>query len=293
MEFNAVILAGGRATRLGGVPKSTLKYDGASLLSRALDAAAGASTVVVVGPGPSGLPRGVLTAREEPAYGGPAAAIAAGLAALSTRPKAKWTLVLACDMPNAARGVPALQAVLEHDANSEGAMAESADGRRQPLLGMYDTGALEREVAIASAGSGLTDSSVFRLLARLNVLAVAVPEGSTDDVDTWEDAAALGIDKELEAEMKSQEETLEEWCRMLLQAFELEGVEVDVNEVLAVAGVAAHSVVRPAAPLTTFIAGYAAGMARGIGQANDDAAMSAALGLARRIAKEYPESEAE
>jgi hypothetical protein len=93
--------------------------------------------------------------------------------------------------------------------------------------------------------------------------------------------------------VKSQEETLEEWCRMLLQAFELEGVEVDVNEVLAVAGVAAHSVVRPAAPLTTFIAGYAAGMARGIGQANDDAAMSAALGLARQVAKQYPEPGAE
>ena len=80
-----------------------------------------------------------------------------------------------------------------------------------------------------------------------------------------------------------------------MQAFELEGVEVDINEVLSVAGVAAHSVVRPAAPLTTFIAGYAAGMARGIGQAADDTAMSAALDLARQVAKQYlePGTEAE
>ena len=103
-------------------------------------------------------------------------------------------------------------------------------------------------------------------------------------------ALTTGIDYELEADVKSQEETLEEWCRTLLQAFELEGVEVDVNEVLAVAGVAAHSVVRPAAPLTTFIAGYAAGMARGIGQASDDASMNAALELARKVSKEYSES---
>lgn len=288
-----MILAGGRATRLGGVPKPALKYDGATLLSHALAAARGAAAVVVVGPEPADLPQGVLTAREEPVYAGPAAAIAAGLSQLSLSSRARWTLVLACDMPHVARGVQALRDELEAGATAEGAMAVSPDGRRQPLLGIYDTRALEREVAEASAGQGLADSSVFRLLARLNVLAVNVPEGSTDDVDTWEDAEALGIDKELEAEMKSQDETLEEWCRMLLQAFELEGVEVDVNEVLAVAGVAAHSVVRPAAPLTTFIAGYAAGMARGIGQANDDAAMSAALGLARRIAKEYPESEAE
>ena len=69
--------------------------------------------------------------------------------------------------------------------------------------------------------------------------------------------------------MKSQDETLEDWCRALLQALELDDVEIDVNEVLALAGVAAHSVVRPAAPLTTFIAGFAAGLASGSGQATD------------------------
>ncbi|MCP1412698.1 NTP transferase domain-containing protein [Paenarthrobacter sp. A20] len=296
MEFNAVILAGGRATRLGGVPKPSLTYDGASLLSHALQAVRGAAAVVVVGPDASGsggvlLPDNVLRAREEPAYAGPAAAIAAGLAALKNHGMgAPWTLVLACDMPHASRGVALLWEALASQPGVEGAMAVSADGRKQPLLGAYSTAAMEREVGVASQGSGLTNSSVFRLLARLNVLDVAVPAGSTDDVDTWEDAAALGIDYELEAHVKSQEETLEEWCRTLLQAFELEGVEVDVNEVLAVAGVAAHSVVRPAAPLTTFIAGYAAGMARGIGQASDDASMNAALDLARKVAQEYSES---
>ncbi|MBU8867925.1 NTP transferase domain-containing protein [Paenarthrobacter aromaticivorans] len=294
MEFNAVILAGGRATRLGGVPKPGLTFDGASLLSHALQAARGASAVVVVGPATPGivgvLPDGVLIAREEPAFAGPAAAIAAGLAALqqSVSPAA-WTLVLACDMPHASRGIGPLWEGLRGHPEVEGAMAVSADGRQQPLLGIYSTRALEREVAAASATSGLTNSSVFRLLARLNLLAVTVPDGSTDDVDTWEDAAALGIHDEQEADMKSQEETLEDWCRTLLQAFELEGVEVDINDVLAVAGVAAHSVVRPAAPLTTFIAGYAAGMARGIGQAADDTAMSAALDLARQVAKQYLE----
>ncbi|MGO4590978.1 NTP transferase domain-containing protein [Paenarthrobacter sp. 2TAF44] len=297
MEFNAVILAGGRATRLGGVPKPGLMFDGASLLSHALQAARGASAVVVVGPDTSRiggvLPDGVLSAREEPAFAGPAAAIAAGLAAFHHNGEpAPWTLVLACDMPHAARGIEPLWEGLRAHPEVEGAMAVSADGRQQPLLGIYSTRALEREVA---AASGLTNSSVFRLLARLNLLAVTVPDGSTDDVDTWEDAAALGIHNEQEADMKSQEETLEDWCRTLLQAFELEGVEVDINEVLAVAGVAAHSVVRPAAPLTTFIAGYAAGMARGIGQAADDTAMSAALDLARQVAKQYlePGTEAE
>lgn len=87
--------------------------------------------------------------------------------------------------------------------------------------------------------------------------------------------------------MKSQEETLEEWCRSLLQAYELEDVQVDINEILSLAGVAAHSVIRPAAPLTTFIAGFAAGLAAGSGQATEAASMDAAMGLARTLAKDY------
>ena len=87
--------------------------------------------------------------------------------------------------------------------------------------------------------------------------------------------------------MKSQDETLEEWCRALLQAYKLEDVQVDVNAVLALAGVAAHAVVRPAAPLTTFIAGFAAGLAAAPGWEMDAEAMDAALAVARTLAKDY------
>ena len=92
--------------------------------------------------------------------------------------------------------------------------------------------------------------------------------------------------------MNSQDDTLEAWCRALLQALELDDVEIDVNEVLALAGVAAHSVVRPAAPLTTFIAGFAAGLASGSGQATDSVSMEAAMAVARRLAKDYAAAEA-
>ena len=87
--------------------------------------------------------------------------------------------------------------------------------------------------------------------------------------------------------VKSQDETLEEWCRALLQAYQLEDVQIDVNAILSLAGVAAHSVVRPAAPLTTFIAGFAAGLASGSGKAPDTASMSAAMDLARSLAVDY------
>jgi hypothetical protein len=92
--------------------------------------------------------------------------------------------------------------------------------------------------------------------------------------------------------VKSQDETLEEWCRALLQAYQLEDVQVDVNAILSLAGVAAHSVVRPAAPLTTFIAGFAAGLASGSGQATDTASMSAAMDVARSLATDYDSASA-
>lgn len=212
MEFDAVILAGGRSTRLGGVPKSRLTATGASLLDLTLKAAGGARRIVVVGPELGGLPPQVLRCREEPPFAGPAAAIAAGLAALAGEhplageppgeqavggPAAR-TLVLACDMPRVAAAVGALLAAADGPAEGpgggrDGVMAVAPDGRTQPLAGLYRTAALQRAVSDAARRNTLEGGSVFALLASLELRAVPVPPGSTDDVDTWDDASALGV----------------------------------------------------------------------------------------------------
>lgn len=62
---------------------------------------------------------------------------------------------------------------------------------------------------------------------------------------------------------------LELWQRSLADALELDEVPVDLDAILGLAGVAAHSVVRPAAPLTTFLVGFAAGRAAANGTAPD------------------------
>lgn len=201
MEFDAVILSGGRSSRLGGVPKASLIHDGATLLGRALQAVHGAVATAVVGPDPGELPEGVVSCREDPPYAGPAAAIAAGFSALAQdrsrgsrhRPAAPYTLVLACDMPRADAAVRALLAAAAEAAPADGLVAVSADGRRQPLVGLYGTVALQRLIVDAARRGTLENASVFALLARLEVREVSVPEGSTDDVDTWDDAAALGV----------------------------------------------------------------------------------------------------
>ena len=76
---------------------------------------------------------------------------------------------------------------------------------------------------------------------------------------------------------------LDDWVRELLAAFELTDTQVDIDKVLSLAGVAAHGIVRPAAPLTTYLAGYAAGLAVGRGQATEQHAMDSADALARAV----------
>ncbi|WP_308113914.1 NTP transferase domain-containing protein [Arthrobacter sp. ISL-30] len=220
VEFDALILAGGQSTRLGGVPKSGLIYDGGTLLEHTLQAASEARAVVVVGPDPGNLPKGTMIVREEPPFAGPAAAIAAGLAALrstqsSSRTAAEWTLILACDMPHIGEAVPillrALEArTLEGASLGDGVVASSADGRLQPLAGIYRTAALSREASAAADRDELRNGPVFRLLARLELLPVNVPAHSTDDVDTWDDAAALGVRNDLPGAKSGANESLHE-----------------------------------------------------------------------------------
>lgn len=80
--------------------------------------------------------------------------------------------------------------------------------------------------------------------------------------------------------MDDRQKLLHDWTEQLLAAFEIEGTQVDIDAVLALAGKAAHGVVRPAAPLTTFVAGYAAGLAVGSGQADEQVAMRSAMAVA-------------
>ncbi|GAA1347948.1 DUF6457 domain-containing protein [Arthrobacter roseus] len=84
-------------------------------------------------------------------------------------------------------------------------------------------------------------------------------------------------------------EVLEPWVEELLTALEIEGTPIDIEAVLDLAGEAAHQIVRPAAPVTTFIVGYAAGLAAATDQATSVVAMKAASGVASRLCAERAE----
>ncbi|HEU0205090.1 MAG TPA: NTP transferase domain-containing protein [Pseudolysinimonas sp.] len=187
MDFDAIVLAGGRGSRLGGVSKSDLRRDAVTLLELALRAATGARKVVVVGDVAAAT--GYTVARESPPHSGPVAAIAAGLGALAAGSRTH-TLVLACDVPGSAAAVRALQERIEHaDEPADGVIAVDGEARDQYLVAVYSTSAL----AARFSSIPTRDASMRQLVEGLALDRVLVPAGSTDDVDTWQDAANLGV----------------------------------------------------------------------------------------------------
>lgn len=213
-RFNAIILAGGRSSRLDGTPKALLQVAGGTLLAAALHAAAGAAACAVAGP-PSlagaleKAGHAPLLVREDPPFSGPAAALAAAWTALADwdraagrRPPA-WTLVLACDMPFISSAVATLLAAARA-ADSEAAsdlqgvdeslLAVDGTGREQPLAALYRTAHLGAAVHQGDRPAGLENLSMRRLLAKVQWRGVAVPAHSTADIDTWADARRWSVE---------------------------------------------------------------------------------------------------
>ncbi|MER6679185.1 NTP transferase domain-containing protein [Streptomyces olivaceoviridis] len=262
--YDAVVLAGGAARRLGGADKPGLRVGGRALLDRVLAACADAgTTVVVAAPRPTARP--VRWTREEPPGGGPVAALEAGLR-LTT---AGHTVVLSADLPFL--GQTTLRRLLTalQDTGADGALLTDADGRDQPLVAAYRTPALRRELtALVATHGGLGGLPLRRLTGALRLTRVPDPLASFD-CDTWDDIATA------RARIREHGSVLDEWISAVKDELGIE-LDVDTGVLLDLARDAAHGVARPAAPLTTFLVGYAAAQGKGGPEAVAEAARKAA-----------------
>ncbi len=277
--YDAVVLAGGAARRLGGADKPGLRVGGRALLDRVLAACAGArTTVVVAAPRPTARP--VTWAREDPPGGGPLGALAAGLGHTT----AEHVVVLSADLPFLAG--PTVDRLLSALAASDadGALLTDADGRDQPLVAAYRASALRRELAAltrggedGTGGGDLTGLPLRRLTGALRL--TRLPDAvASFDCDTWDDIATA------RARIREHGHVLDEWISAAKDELGID-LDVDTGVLLDLARDAAHGVARPAAPLTTFLVGYAAGRAGGGPEAVAETARKAAA-LARRWAEE-------
>jgi molybdopterin-guanine dinucleotide biosynthesis protein A len=174
VTYDAIVLAGGSARRLGGVDKPSLVVGERTLLDAVLDAAAQAGRTVVVGPARP-VSRPVTWTREHPPGGGPVAALAAGLPLV----EAPLVAVLAADLPflTAAVLVRLVQAAAGHD----GALLVDSSGRDQVLLGVWATDALRRAMPDSPTGA-----RVAGVLAGLDAVRVPVA-GSAGGPPPWFD----------------------------------------------------------------------------------------------------------
>jgi molybdenum cofactor guanylyltransferase len=165
--YTAVVLAGGKAARLGGRPKPQLEVGGRTMLAAVLGAVADASRRVVVGP-PQPVPADVVLVREHPPGGGPVAALRAGLPSVTTDVVA----LLAGDLPFL---TAALVTDLRRELTGDGVLVVDDTGRDQLLLGVWRATALRAVVADAAG-----PTSLRKVFAPLTVRRVRppVPPGS-------------------------------------------------------------------------------------------------------------------
>ncbi|WP_411103587.1 NTP transferase domain-containing protein [Streptomyces sp. cmx-4-9] len=253
MSYDAIVLAGGAGRRLGGVDKPALQVGGRALLDRVLDACADARSTVVVG-GRRATARRVEWAREDPPGGGPLAALDAGL----RRSTAPLVLVLSADLPFLDRGT--VGTLLEAAGHGDGALLRDADGRDQPLVAAYRTEPLRREIALLATEHGsLGGLSLRALTGELDLARVAATAPlASFDCDTWDDLAAA------RARIREHGTVLDQWITAVKAELGID-LPVDTKTLLDLARDAAHGVARPAAPLTTFLVGYAAAHAEATG----------------------------
>lgn len=246
MTFSSLVLSGGRARRLGRDKASTI-VNGTTMIERVLRAIPQDVQVIVVGEYPEGSKREVILTREEPAGTGPLAALAAGLVHVTN----ERFLLLATDMPFVGDlGVRLMEILGGVSTEFDAVVPLDSEGRLQPLCAAYRTESVRK--ALAGLGD-LTNGSMKGLLGELRYQ-------TYDQHDAWElsdvDTVANLEDARSHARIIEGAEIMDEWIADVKEALGL-AVDVDVDLLLAVARDAAHSVIRPAAPITTYLLGIA------------------------------------
>lgn len=173
----AIVLAGRGSERLGGADKAMVEFEGGTLLDRVLDATIDAHQVVVVGP-PRPTSRAVTWCEEQPIGGGPVAAFAAGLSAADS---SDAVLLLACDLPFIANGIPSLLAALS--SGTDAALLVDDTGRANYLASAWRRSSAEAQLRRLGDPVGL---AMRRLLYDLTIAEVRDTDGWGFDCDTWE-----------------------------------------------------------------------------------------------------------
>ncbi|MGC4000917.1 MAG: molybdenum cofactor guanylyltransferase [Anaeromyxobacter sp.] len=196
-DISGALLAGGRGSRLGGVPKGLLQREGRPIAAGAIqlmEALFDSVFMVADDPAPYrhlGVP---IIPDQLPGRGAPG-----GLHAALHAARTPWVFTAACDMPFLAEASIRALAAARH----EGAQVVVVRwaGRLQPLHALWARAALPAVEAALREGTPSLRALVAALPARVleeEEWRAVDPEGRClEDADTPEDAARLGLDHQL------------------------------------------------------------------------------------------------
>lgn len=187
-HFDAIVMAGGHGSRLGGVDKAAILLQGVPLVDRCIDAVRsfGAERVIVAGPRNAGT-RADACVRESPLFSGPLAALDVGI----QEARAPWVMVLACDLVSPSQVADQLNDALSiAPPDVEGILLEDEAGYPQWLASAFRTKALLNAVEQYRIESGtLENASLRAVFQRLRLQRITARPGSTEDIDTPEQLA--------------------------------------------------------------------------------------------------------
>lgn len=241
---DSIIVAGGKATRMGGLDKAMLPLglSGKTLLEDIIRSCPG--TVFVVGnPREIGIDGADVTwVPDLNPDGGPAAGLWSGLTSVTS----EYVFISAADQTLSSETVSAL---ISAALGSDGAWAIRSDGSGQPLCACVRTDLL-RELLLPTQG---VNQSPLRLLSTLKMVGVNVNPDQVVDFDTWQDVAKAVNGSE------AMDQITQMWMTRVATLLDVDPHEVLTSELLDLTREVAHGVERKSAPLTTFLLGYAAG----------------------------------
>lgn len=160
MEITGIILAGGKAGRMGGIDKALITVKGKTIIERTVETLRDVVDDLIVVSGNDYNFKGinVTIVRDIEKDKGPIMGIYSGLIASKT----EWNFVCGCDMPYLNSSI--ILTLIENIRESE-ALVPVADGRKEPLCALYSKRLIEK--LQSAIGENILKVSDF--LSKVNV----------------------------------------------------------------------------------------------------------------------------
>jgi molybdopterin-guanine dinucleotide biosynthesis protein A len=234
-NIDTIIVAGGKSQRLNFVDKLELKIQDETILNLVINDAP--KKTIVVGK-QRNTQKEVIWVEDLFPDTGPAAGVWSGL----QKVESEYVLLLAGDQPFLGEYVSKLC----ENSQGDGCWLMTADKIGQPLASCVRVSVLKN---LLEESKGV-NASLRVLLGTMDLLAIEVSDDVVQDLDTWSDVAKV---------MRERGSMTDAWLKNIADKLKVDHEILDIDKVLDLTREVAHNIERKAAPLTTFLLGYAAG----------------------------------